>query len=390
MVFWRRKKDASAQDRQDQELLHPQGVPELEPSTDDETDLSLQELHNIEVAPEDHIIDISLTPAPEPEPLADQLQKEEFSDHSDEGGWFSRLTAGLSKSSSKIGQGITDLLTKRRLDQDTLDELEEVLIAADLGPSTAAKVIRDFAEDRFGKDISEQELKEALAASIAAILEPVAKPLFVTAPANGGPFVILVAGVNGVGKTTTIGKLAQHLHMKERKSVLLAAGDTFRAAAVEQLQIWAERTHTGFFGKDLGADAAAVAYEAYDKAKDKTDVLMIDTAGRLHNKANLMAELEKIVRVLKKQDDTVPHEVLLVLDATTGQNAIAQVETFKEMVNITGLIVTKLDGSARGGIVVTLADQFRLPIYAVGVGETAEDLQPFHPHEFAKVLVGLN
>ena len=391
MVFWRKKKNVEAQEQEEQRqnIIHPKDEPEIEPDEDSANGIdTVEKLHDLEEDQEPDIQDMKATPTPSHSKLDDIKEEEEFKDDSEEGGWFSRLTSGLTKSSTKISTGITDLLTKKKLDQDTLDELEEILISADLGPATAAKVIADFSHDRFGKDIDEEEIREALAASIAKILEPVAKPLFITPPENG-PFTILVCGVNGVGKTTTIGKFAQNFHMKDKHSVMLAAGDTFRAAAVEQLKIWADRTHTKFYGKDLGADAAAVSYEAYNKAKEeKTEILMVDTAGRLHNKANLMEELGKIVRVLKKHDDALPHECLLVLDATTGQNAIAQVETFNEMVKLTGLVVTKLDGSARGGIVVALADKFKLPIYAVGVGETAEDLQPFHAKEFAKSLIG--
>ncbi len=392
MIFWRKKKNVTEQEQEDLEdkIIHPDNDPDLGPEEDSANTINVKDrLHEFEEENEPEIADIHTTPEPDHNRLDDLKEREEFEDDSNEGGWFSRLTSGLTKSSRKISTGINDLLTKKKLDQETLDSLEELLISADLGPATAAKVIADFSKDRFGKDMDERELKDALAASIAKILEPVAKPLFIVPPETG-PYTILVCGVNGVGKTTTIGKFAQNFHMKDKQSVLLAAGDTFRAAAVEQLQIWAERTHTGFYAKDIGADAAAVAYEAYEKAtNDKTEILMVDTAGRLHNKANLMEELGKVVRVLKKHNDALPHECLLILDATTGQNAIAQVETFKEMVNITGLIVTKLDGSARGGIVVSLADQFGLPIYAVGVGETAEDLQPFHAKEFAMGLVGL-
>ena len=301
--------------------------------------------------------------------------------------WVSRLGMGLSKSSGKLTQGIADLVTKKKLDQETLDQLEEVLITADLGPQTAARIVSDFSEGRFGKDISEDEVKSALAGIIAEILEPVAKPLQID---SKSPFVILVCGVNGAGKTTTIGKLATRWIRNDGHKVMIAAGDTFRAAAVEQLKIWSDRSGAEFFAKETGADAAAVAYESYQKAKESgADILMIDTAGRLHNKSNLMAELEKILRVLKKHDPDIPHATVLVLDATTGQNAHAQVETFREMTNLTGLIVTKLDGSARGGVVVGLADRFGLPIHAVGVGEGAEDLQPFDPQQYANSLVGL-
>ena len=302
--------------------------------------------------------------------------------------WLSRLTGGLSKSTQKITQGIGDILTKRKLDQEMLDELEDLLITAYLGPKTAEKIVAEFGEGRFGKDISEDEVKEALAGSVVKILEPVAKPMSFSGAQ--GPFTVLVCGVNGVGKTTTIGKIAHELHHRDGKKVMLAAGDTFRAAAVEQLEIWAQRSGASFVKKDVGADAAALAYEAYEKAKaEGVDVLLIDTAGRLHNKSNLMAELEKIVRVLKKQNENLPHAVLLVLDATTGQNAHEQVRIFKEMVNVTGLAVTKLDGSAKGGVVVGLADSFSVPIHLIGVGEQIGDLQPFNAQEFARSLVGL-
>lgn len=269
-----------------------------------------------------------------------------------------------------------------------LDSLEELLITADLGPKTAAKIVVEFGEGRFGKDVSEDEVKETLAGCIAKILMPVAKPLEFTG-VGPSPFTVLVCGVNGVGKTTTIGKIAHELHKKDGKKVMLAAGDTFRAAAVEQLEIWAQRSGASFVKKDTGADSAALAYEAYEKAKNENaDVLLIDTAGRLHNKSNLMAELQKIIRVLKKHDESLPHAVLLVLDATTGQNAHEQVKTFREMVNVTGLVVTKLDGSAKGGVVVGLADSFGLPIHLIGVGEQIGDLRPFRADDFARSLTG--
>ncbi|MFN3827241.1 MAG: signal recognition particle-docking protein FtsY [Micavibrio sp.] len=302
--------------------------------------------------------------------------------------WVSRLGMGLSKSSARLGQGLADLVTKKKLDQETLDQLEETLIVADLGPQTAARIVADFSKDRFGKDIDENEIRQALSKSIATVLEPVAQTLSFDKEGEG-PFVVLVCGVNGAGKTTTIGKIAHQLH-GQGKRVAIAAGDTFRAAAVEQLKIWAERTNSFFVAKDTGADAAAVAFEAYQIAKEQNiDVLLIDTAGRLHNKSNLMAELQKIIRVLKKHDEALPHATILVLDSTTGQNAHAQVETFREMVSVNGLAVTKLDGSAKGGVVVGLADRFGLPIYLIGVGEGINDLQPFKAQEFADSLVGL-
>ena len=301
-------------------------------------------------------------------------------------GWFARLKAGLSKSSGKIASGLS-ALAGRKLDDALIEEIEELLITADLGPVPAAKLAAGLAKGRFDKTVTGEELREALAADIAAMLEPVAQPLAVD-PAHR-PHVVLIVGVNGSGKTTTIGKLARQ-YRDQGKSVMLAAGDTFRAAAVEQLQIWGERTGCPVVAGKQGADAAGLAYEALEKARAQgMEVLLIDTAGRLHNKAHLMAELEKIIRVIRKQDDTAPHDCVLVLDATTGQNALAQVQTFKDLVNITGLIVTKLDGTARGGVLVALADRFGLPVHAVGVGEKAEDMRPFTAQDFANGLLGI-
>jgi fused signal recognition particle receptor len=297
------------------------------------------------------------------------------------------LTKGLSKSTNKFSQNLTDILTKKKLDQSALDELEDALIMADLGPKTAARIVEEFAKGRFEKDIDENEIREALAAQVEEILKPVAAPLLPQKQAEG-PFVILVTGVNGVGKTTTIGKLARQYQDNGLK-VVMAAADTFRAAAVDQLTIWAERNHCPIVKKDIGADPAAVAFEAYEVAKKQdADVLMIDTAGRLHNKKNLMEELQKVVRVLKKHSEAAPHASLLVLDATTGQNALSQAESFKELVDISGLVVTKLDGSAKGGVLVSLADQFKIPVHAIGVGEGIEDLQPFTAHSYARSLMG--
>lgn len=301
-------------------------------------------------------------------------------------GWFARLKAGLSKSSGKIASGLS-ALTGRKLDNALIEEIEELLITADLGPGPAAKLAAGLAEGRFDKTVTGEELRDALAADIAAILEPVAQAL-VLDPAHR-PHVVLIVGVNGSGKTTTIGKLARQFR-DQGKSVMLAAGDTFRAAAVEQLQIWGERTGCPVVAGKPGADAAGLAYEALEKARAQdVDVLLIDTAGRLHNKTDLMAELEKIIRVIRKQDDTAPHDCVLVLDATTGQNALAQVQTFKDLVNVTGLIVTKLDGTARGGVLVALADRFGLPVHAIGVGEQAEDMRTFTARDFANGLLGI-
>jgi fused signal recognition particle receptor len=301
-------------------------------------------------------------------------------------GVFSRLKEGLNRSTQKLSEGL-GALGKRRLDDAALDELEDALISADLGTKVARRVIDSFRRTRFGREVTDEEIRQALAEEIATILEPVARPL-VLDPAHK-PHVVLVVGVNGTGKTTTIGKLAQSFR-DAGKRVVLAAGDTFRAAAVEQLQIWGERVGAPVVAGGPGADAAALAYQALTRTKtEAADVLLIDTAGRLHNKSVLMDELRKIVRVLRKQDETAPHSVLLVLDATTGQNALQQVRVFKAMVDVTGLVVTKLDGSARGGIVVALAETFKLPVHAVGVGEKAGDLRPFDAGDYAGGLVGI-
>jgi len=302
-------------------------------------------------------------------------------------GWLGRLKAGLARSSQKITSGITDVFTKRKLDDAALEELEEILIQGDLGVATAARLSGSLAKTRFDQEVDPDEVKGVLAEEVSTILEPVAKPLIVDASRK--PHVVLVCGVNGSGKTTTIGKLAKQFR-DEGRSVLLAAGDTFRAAAVEQLQIWGERSGVPVLARETGADAAGLAFDALKQAQTESiDVLMIDTAGRLQNRKDLMAELEKIIRVLKKLDETAPHDVLLVMDATIGQNAHSQVETFKDMVDVSGLVLTKLDGSAKGGVVVALADKFGIPVHAVGVGEGIDDLRPFEARAFARSLMGL-
>ena len=300
-------------------------------------------------------------------------------------GFFSRLKDGLQRSRQKLSESISAVFTRRRLDEAALAELEDLLIGADLGTAAAERIIANFRRTRFGKEVTSEEVRSALAAEIATLLAPVAVPLAIDR--THAPHVVLVVGVNGTGKTTTIGKLAQ-IYAEEGLRTVLVAGDTFRAAAVEQLEIWGRRTRAEVVAGRPGADPAGLAIDALGRARAaKADVLLIDTAGRLHNKSALMQELAKIVRVLKKQDASSPHSVVLVLDATTGQNAINQVQVFKEMAAITGLIVTKLDGSARGGIVVALAETFGLPVHAVGVGERAEDLRPFDPQEYARGLV---
>jgi len=322
-------------------------------------------------------------PAPEPEPAPEPTPEPEQA-----GGWFARLKAGLSRSTAKLTEAITTVFRKRRLDDEALEELEETLIAADLGLPAAQRIVEGFRKTRFGKEVTDEEVKAALADSIAEILAPVAQPLVIE-PARA-PHVVLVVGVNGTGKTTTIAKLGQQWRRQGLK-VMLAAGDTFRAAAVEQLQIWGDRTGCPVVAPaKMGADAAGLAHDALSRAKaEGMDVLLIDTAGRLHNKAALMEELRKVVRVIRRLDETAPHSVLLTLDATTGQNALSQVKVFREMVEVNGLAVTKLDGSAKGGVVVALAQEFGLPVHVVGVGEKAEDLRPFEARDFARGLVGL-
>jgi fused signal recognition particle receptor len=302
------------------------------------------------------------------------------------GAFFARLKQGLARSTQKLTEGIASIIRKRRLDDAALEELEELLISADLGPAVAARVIGEFRRTRFGKEVTPEEIRAALAEELSAILAPVAREMPIDPALK--PQVVLVVGVNGTGKTTTIGKLAQ-MYREQGKRVVMVAGDTFRAAAVEQLQVWGQRTGCEVITGAPGADAAGLAFDALSRARaERADLLLIDTAGRLHNKSALMEELRKIIRVLRKLDPGAPHSVLLVLDATTGQNAVAQVRVFKEMVDVTGLVVTKLDGSARGGIVVALAESFGIPVHAVGVGEQVGDLRPFDAAEFARGLVG--
>ena len=305
-----------------------------------------------------------------------------------ESGWLSRLKGGLSRSSSALSKNINDLFTKRKLDNDAIESLEEILITSDLGIEASNKLTQLISSSRFGKEVTTEEIKRVLASEISKILEPVAVPLQINS--QNTPHVILVCGVNGVGKTTTVGKLAEAYTAAGLK-VILAAGDTFRAAAIEQLNIWGKRTNCRVIASELGKDAASLTFEALEQAKQsKADILLIDTAGRLHNKKELMAELQKIVRVVSKVDDTAPHSCLLVLDATTGQNTHSQVEVFANAVDITGLIITKLDGSSKGGILVSLAEKFCLPVHAIGVGEQAKDLQPFKANDFANSLLGLD
>jgi fused signal recognition particle receptor len=301
-------------------------------------------------------------------------------------GWFQKLRQGLTRTSSKLTEGIAGVFTKRKLDEAMLDDLEDLLIQADLGLEAAQRVTDRLRSERFAKDITADEVRQVLAEVVADCLEPVATPLIVDRGRR--PQVILVVGVNGTGKTTTIGKLASRFRQEGLK-VMLAAGDTFRAAAIDQLKIWGERTGSAVVAGAPGADAAGLVFDALEAAKrEGADVLLVDTAGRLQNKSALMAELEKVVRVLRKLDPSAPHDVVLVLDATTGQNALLQVEVFQRIAGVTGLIMTKLDGTARGGILVAIAERHKLPVHAIGVGEGAEDLRAFNAEEFGAAIAG--
>ncbi len=302
------------------------------------------------------------------------------------GSWWKKLSSGLKRSSGSLGTAITGLVSKRRLDNASLDAIEEAMIGADLGLATAARISDVIGQGRYAQNLDAEGLKSIIAEEVEKVLIPVAKPLTIE---GAKPFVILVAGVNGSGKTTTIGKLASKFAADGRK-VMLAAGDTFRAAAIEQLKIWGERAGAKVIAREQGSDAAGIAFDAVTEAKtDGVDILLIDTAGRLQNRTELMTELEKIIRVMKKVDATAPHAVLLVLDATVGQNAISQVEAFGKSANVTGLVMTKLDGTARGGILVAIAEKFKMPIHFIGVGEGIDDLQPFTARDFARAMAGI-
>jgi fused signal recognition particle receptor len=347
------------------------------------------------VEPVEHI-EPAAAPEPEPEPAEPEPAEEvewqpapqPIAEPTPRTGWLARLRQGLSRSSGALTGNIAGIFTRKKLDDETLEELEEALIMADLGVETSTRMVQRIRDERFGKEVTETEIREALAKQIAEVLEEVAEPLPVRDDAR--PQVVLVAGVNGVGKTTTIGKLAKQQMLMGRK-VMMAACDTFRAAAVEQLEIWGNRNGCPVMKAKTGADAAGLAYDALARARrEGYDLLLIDTAGRLQNKAELMEELAKIVRVIQKLEPEAPHDVLLVLDATTGQNVFNQVDLFNHMVELTGFIVTKLDGSAKGGVVVALAERFGLPVHAVGVGEAIDDLRAFEPDAFARGLLGLD
>jgi fused signal recognition particle receptor len=301
--------------------------------------------------------------------------------------WVARLRGGFKKTSDRLGDNLAGLFTKSTLDAATLDEIEEALIVSDLGPATAARIRERLANERFERGLSEAGVREVVADELARILAPVAKPLEIDAFPR--PQVILVVGVNGSGKTTTIAKLA-HLFLEQDYGVLLAAGDTYRAAAIEQLKLWADRIHVPVIAGPEGGDPSAIVFDGVKQATaEGIDVLIVDTAGRLQNKKGLMDELAKIRRVLGRLNPAAPHNVVLVLDATTGQNALSQIEVFKEVAGVTGLVMTKLDGTARGGILVAAAEQFGLPIHAIGIGERIDDLRPFDARETARAIAGV-
>jgi fused signal recognition particle receptor len=300
--------------------------------------------------------------------------------------WWRRLSAGLKRTSSSLGTAVADLVTKRKLDRAMLDDIEDVLLRADLGTEVAARIAEAVGKARYDKSVSAEDVTTIVATEVEKVLSPVAKPLEIDATQK--PFVILVVGVNGSGKTTTIGKLAAKLSSEGRK-VMLAAGDTFRAAAIEQLKVWGERNKVPVIARAQGSDSASLAFEAVEAAKAQNiDVLLIDTAGRLQNKTELMVELEKVRRVIGKVDASAPHAVLLVLDATVGQNALSQVDAFQKTAGVTGLVMTKLDGTARGGILVALSEKYKLPVHFIGVGEGIDDLAPFTARDFARAIAG--
>ncbi|MBZ9846058.1 signal recognition particle-docking protein FtsY [Mesorhizobium sp. CA5] len=369
-----------------------EAVAEIAPPIRQPAPVELQPIH-AEVAPEPEALPSPPTPAPSAGKVTVSKKVEQKAEPvkapepAPRRSWFQRMREGLARSSRELTGNIAGVFTKRKLDEDTLQDLEDVLIRADLGLETALRVTDSLASSRYGRDVSDVEVRAVMAAEVEKVLAPVARPLELDL--SHKPHVVLVVGVNGTGKTTTIGKLAAKLTDGGLK-VMLAAGDTFRAAAIEQLKIWGERTKSPVIASKLGADAAGLAYDAFEKAKEAgSDVLIIDTAGRLQNKTELMAELEKIVRVLGKLDPEAPHTVLQTVDATTGQNALNQVEIFRNVAGVNGLVMTKLDGTARGGILVAIAAKHRLPVYFIGVGEQVDDLEPFSASEFARAIAGV-
>lgn len=361
--------------------VEPEPIPESEP-TPEVIETRIEAVAEPEIEPE---------PSPEPEVIAPEAEPEpepeDDAPPEPKKGFFSRLTSGLARSSSKLTDGITSVFVKKKLDEETLEELEDLLITSDLGSTVAAQITKNLAKDRFEKEVSEDEIKLALASEVETVLSK--REVHVDFADGPRPRIVLFVGVNGSGKTTTIGKIASTLKAQGAKA-LLVAGDTFRAAAIEQLTVWGERADIPVMAKAPGADAAGLVYEAVERAKaEDLDLVLVDTAGRLQNKAELMDELAKVIRVTKKLDPEAPHDVILVLDATVGQNALSQVEAFRHTAGVTGLVMTKLDGTAKGGVLVAIAEAHDLPIHFVGVGEKAEDLQPFSAKAFSRALVGL-
>lgn len=374
--------EALAQQKEDEQAVLQQAQDEadrVEAERLEQERLEVEQAANLQQTQDEDSVELADEVVSEPEQEEEEQERKV--------GWFKRLTKGLSRSSSALTENITSVFTKRKLDEDTLQELEDILIQADLGVETAMNITDTLASQRMGKDVTDEEVRQIMADEIEKVLEPVAQPLELDL--DHQPHVILVVGVNGSGKTTTIGKISQKLY-NAGFSTLLVAGDTFRAAAVEQLHIWGDRTQAPVMSRPNGSDAAGLAFDAYSEAvEQKRDVMLMDTAGRLQNKKELMDELEKIIRVLKKQDASAPHTVLLTLDATTGQNALNQVEIFKDVAGVNGLVMTKLDGTARGGILVSISAKHKLPVYFIGVGEQVEDLEPFEADVFAKAIAGI-
>ncbi len=354
-------------------------APEPGPTADVASDMAPEPEPVIEAAP---VPD----PAPEPEAEPNAAPNDGVSDSTEKKGFFARIASGLKKTSSRFSDSVSAVFTQRKLDNEALEELEDLLIAADLGAATAARVTARLAKDKFDKDISPEEIKEALADVVAETLEPYAQPLDMS---GDNPRIVLFVGVNGSGKTTTLGKIAVKM-TREGADVVTAAGDTFRAAAVEQLEVWSKRAGATFLSRPIGSDAAGLAFDAVQQARETdADAVLFDTAGRLQNKTELMDELRKIVRVIRKIDETAPHHVILVLDGTVGSNALSQAEAFMEAANVTGVIMTKLDGTAKGGALVQVAEKFKLPIHFIGIGEGEADLTAFDAKAFARALAGL-
>jgi fused signal recognition particle receptor len=372
-------------------VLPPQDEVDLTEALHDEgMTISGPEAHEPPAGPPEATVEYIEDRKPEPDPVVTAstpvVEAPARAQPASRRGWFQRLTDGLRRSSDQLTGNIAAVFTKKKLDQGMLDDLEDILIQADFGVDVANSVTEALRTTRFDRDVTTEEVREVLAAEIVKVLAPIARPLAIDATSK--PFVILMVGVNGTGKTTTIGKLAQKLRA-EGRSVMLAAGDTFRAAAIEQLEIWGQRTGSPVVTKPAGSDASGLAFDAVTRAQaEGTDVLIIDTAGRLQNRDELMGELEKIIRVIKKVDETAPHATLLTLDATTGQNALNQVEIFGQRAGVSGLVMTKLDGTARGGILIAIAKRFGLPVHFIGVGEGVEDLEAFEAKDFATAIAG--